>query len=187
MFNPINTCNIYSLINNLGYCMTSNSYQITDKFVSEIMWNKLHKFDGVVKSLHLLRYSVCSDARHTTCMPSPLSKHYALLKQSGNPVFNGVYGPFYLAIGFTFYGFIKNWKTVSLNFKNKHVCSFKDKIFIAWMKTPYLRKNEIKKSFFQERAIQIILQTLSILSKIELKSEKIIYNRQITYFYNSFT
>jgi hypothetical protein len=35
-------------------------------------------YDGVVKSLHLLRYRVWSDVRHTTCMPSRLAKYYAL-------------------------------------------------------------------------------------------------------------
>jgi hypothetical protein len=34
--------------------------------------------DGVVESLHLLRYSVWPDVRHTICMPSRLAKHYAL-------------------------------------------------------------------------------------------------------------
>ncbi len=36
-------------------------------------------------------------------MPSLLKNIYALLKQSENPFFSGVYGPFYLAIGLTFY------------------------------------------------------------------------------------
>jgi len=34
--------------------------------------------DGVVKSLHLLRYSFWPDVRHTTCMPSRLAKSYVL-------------------------------------------------------------------------------------------------------------
>ena len=34
--------------------------------------------DGVVKSLHLLRYGLWPDVRHTTCMPSRLAKNYAL-------------------------------------------------------------------------------------------------------------
>ena len=37
-----------------------------------------HKIDGVVKSLHLLCYSVWPYVRHTTCMPSRMTKHYAL-------------------------------------------------------------------------------------------------------------
>ena len=34
--------------------------------------------DGVVKNLHLLRYGVRSDARHTTCMSSRLAERHAL-------------------------------------------------------------------------------------------------------------
>ena len=36
------------------------------------------KFDGVVKSLHLLRYGLWPDARHTTCMSSRLAERHAL-------------------------------------------------------------------------------------------------------------
>jgi len=36
------------------------------------------KPDGVVKSLHLLCYSVWPYAQHTICMPSRMTKHYAL-------------------------------------------------------------------------------------------------------------
>jgi len=36
--------------------------------------NKI-KIDGVVESLHLLRYSGWSEVRHTTCMPSLLTNH----------------------------------------------------------------------------------------------------------------
>jgi len=35
-------------------------------------------FDGVVKSLHLLHYSIWPDVRHTTCMLSRLVNHYVL-------------------------------------------------------------------------------------------------------------
>ena len=60
--------------------LAAHGYENRGWFFSTVLYlfyNTI-KLDGVVKSLHLLCYSVWLYVRHTTCMPSRITKHYAL-------------------------------------------------------------------------------------------------------------